>query len=291
MSSRPRRIAVATAATIVFRAMLANAADPVAAEALFDQGRTLMAERRYPEACAKFEASQRLDPGVGTLLNLADCLERVGRTAGSWARFREAASAALSAGQLDREKIARERAAALEPRHARVIVRPSSAGSVLSGLSIVRDGAPIERDAWGIAVPVDPGRHTFEATAPGYRAWASELVVTEADSGRTLALDVPRLEPTGESSRGDAGSARRAIPLVVAGAGLVAIGAGTWLALDAKQAFDDASRTCTADGCPDAAVERGQSAGTRADVATGLLIGGAVAFGVGIVMYLLAPSR
>src|ERR1051326_9215354 len=80
-----------------------TASDKAAAEGLFGDARKLMEAGNYREACPKLEASQRLDPGVGTLLNLADCYEHSGRTASAWMEFLEAASAARESGSADRE--------------------------------------------------------------------------------------------------------------------------------------------------------------------------------------------
>ena len=87
-------------------------ADKAAAQSLFDEGRKLMTEGKFAQACPKLAESQKLDPGVGTQFNLADCYERLGQTASAWAGFLEAASTAKSMGQGEREKVARERAAA-----------------------------------------------------------------------------------------------------------------------------------------------------------------------------------
>src|SRR4051812_25793931 len=61
------------------------------AQVLFTEGRRLVTEGRYAEACAKLAESQRLDPSAGAQLNLADCYERSGQTASAWTVFREAA--------------------------------------------------------------------------------------------------------------------------------------------------------------------------------------------------------
>src|SRR4029078_12457123 len=83
--------------------------DAAAAQALFDQARQLVSEVKCSEACPKFEESQRLDPGSGTLLNLADCYERQGKLATAWTKFLEAASAGETAGKTDREQDGGER--------------------------------------------------------------------------------------------------------------------------------------------------------------------------------------
>src|SRR4051812_46885407 len=94
-----------------------SSADVATAEALFQEGRKLMAEGRFGEACDRFAASRRLDPGVGTSLNLADCLEKQGRTATAYGMFNETAREAQKVGDTrGREAEALARARALEPR-------------------------------------------------------------------------------------------------------------------------------------------------------------------------------
>jgi tetratricopeptide (TPR) repeat protein len=51
------------------------------AEQLFNQARELAKDNRWAEACPKFEASLRIDPVLGTRLNLATCYERIGKLA------------------------------------------------------------------------------------------------------------------------------------------------------------------------------------------------------------------
>ena len=69
--------------------------DPVAtAQALFEQGRALVERGDIAAACPLFEESQRLDPGVGTMLWLADCYASSGKTTTALVWFKEAAIAA-----------------------------------------------------------------------------------------------------------------------------------------------------------------------------------------------------
>ena len=67
------------------RAQAPTSTDKVAAEALFEEGRRLVAAGSFVDACPKFADSQRLDPSPGTLLNLASCYEKLGRSATAWA--------------------------------------------------------------------------------------------------------------------------------------------------------------------------------------------------------------
>src|SRR5690606_28967134 len=157
-------------------ARAADPADVAAAEALFLEGRDLMAEGRYDEACAKFAESQRLDPGTGTAINLAECYEKQGRRATAWGTWLEAANLARQAGQADREEYARSRAKSAEAQlHRLVIVVPEA--SRVEGLRVTRSGVEIRPGAWGAALPVDPGDYEIEVTAPGKVAYRTVVSI------------------------------------------------------------------------------------------------------------------
>src|SRR5271166_3476943 len=85
------------------------------AEALFRSARELMAAGKYAEACPKLAESNRIDPKLGTLMNLALCHEKAGKTASAWAEYVQAGEIAQRTGQKERAQVARDKAQALEP--------------------------------------------------------------------------------------------------------------------------------------------------------------------------------
>ena len=137
---------------------------------LFDEGKKLMDAEEYAAACPKLAESQRLDPGNGTLARLATCHEKQGRTATAWSEFTELVTSAQRAGQADRERFARQRIAALEPHLSRLTIIVPADVATTPGLVVQRDAIAVGAAAWGIGIPVDPGDHLIEASAPGKQA-------------------------------------------------------------------------------------------------------------------------
>jgi tetratricopeptide (TPR) repeat protein len=262
------------------------------AEALFEDGRRLMAEGKFPDACVKLEESQRLDPGGGTLLNVALCHESLGKTATAWAEFREALALARKDGREDRQRFAEEHLALLEPRLARIVVSVAQ-GAEIVGLEVKRDGAPVARAAWGTPIPADPGVHVITATAPG-RAPFQATVTLDAAGGRTEAIEVPLLAPatTSDAPAAPEGtSTQRLAGYVVGGVGLVAVGVGSYFGLRAISREQDANDRCSESTCPDrdalSASEDANDFATLANVGVG---GGLALLGVGALLVWTAPS-
>ena len=164
-------------------------ADPVAAEVLFRAALRLTEAGELKAACPKFEQSYRLSGGIGALYHFADCLERTGRTASAWAGFLEVVKLAQRLAQPEREHIAQARANALEPTLSRLTI---GVAHTVPELRILRDGAELSTSLWGLAVPVDPGKHDVVAVAPGYVAW--HLAAEVLGQGHSVVVDVPELE-------------------------------------------------------------------------------------------------
>jgi hypothetical protein len=275
-----------------------------AAEALFVEGRNLMAQERFAEACPKFEASQELDPGLGTMLNLAECYEKTGKTASAWAQYREAIPVARSAGSKEREDLATERAKALQDRLSTLTIRAKSSDG--AALDVRRDGVPVHGAQLGTPIPVDPGEHTIEASSEGKQPWSTKVEVG-ADAAK-VEVEIPPLQAAADgagpaTTGGDvtldsgtapssSGSGQRTLGLILGGVGVVGLGVGTYLGLAAGGDWDDAKAGCNdfPYECDQPALDARESASSKATLSTiGFIAGGAL-LATGAILYFTASS-
>lgn len=278
------------------------------AQSLFEEGRALMSAGNYAEACPKLEESQRLDPGGGTLLNLASCHEKQGRTATAWAEYNEAASIARRDGRTDREKEATARVQALEPllRRANISVDAKNPAE----LELTLDGRKLPRAAWGSAIPLDPGSHEIVASAPGRDAWKQTFEL--AKDGHTEAFDVPelalapeeapvvapppepeppRMEHPGEADRKPVSAGPPLSAWIAGGVAVVGFGVGTWFglrALDEKSMSDD---ECDGDACSPTGLEHNEDAQRDAWISNAGIGVGVIATGLAAYFWLSAEPH
>lgn len=182
--------ALAAMAQVLLLTGVASAQDPAAAEVLFQEGRRLMAEGRVAAGCEKLKESFALDAMSGTLLNLADCYEKAGKTATAWARFRNAASLAQSQNKVEQAAEANRRVKALESQLSYITIVVSDP---VPGLEVRRNDLEVTPGMFGIAVPVDPGEVEVVAAAPGYK---SVRMTVELGSRRDKKIfTIPKLVP------------------------------------------------------------------------------------------------
>jgi len=267
---------------------------------------------KFVEACPKFEASQQLDPGLGTMLNLAECYEKTGRTASAWAEYREAIPLARAAGSKARQDLATERAKALEERLSTLTIRAMSGEDDSAHLEIRRDGVPVQQAELGSPIPVDPGEHVIEAAAPGKQPWSSKVQVG-ADAAR-VSVDIPKLETHGDGQPppvaapatttttvteppadkpASSWSGQRTAAVITAGAGVVGIGIGAFFGLQASSKWSDAKDACTnyPKGCDTHATDLGKSAKESATISNVGFIAGGALLATGAVLFFTAPSK
>ena len=287
-----------------------SATERALARSLFEQGRALMAAGNYEQACPKLAESQRLDPAGGTLLNLALCHEKEGRTATAWSEYNDALSQARRDGREDRAKAAQERIAALAPLLSRLVLQLGP-GADVPGLVVTLDTATIGKAAMGAPMPVDPGSHRLHVSAPGKKDW--EVTFEIKPNADSKSVEIPALQdaPAGSSPPPAASSQAPAVsaPAPAAGdvprpaqaksrvpgyavgaAGLVALGVGGYFGLRAFSKWDDSKAHCPAGACDAQAVSLRNEANTAAwvsNVAVGL---GVVGLGMGTYL-VLSPGE
>ncbi|MEP7126800.1 MAG: hypothetical protein ABJE95_38070 [Byssovorax sp.] len=269
-----------------------------------------MAAGQSEAACPKFAASQKLDPGMGTKFRLAECYEKVGKTASAWALFLEIGDEARSTKRPEREEIARTRAAALAPKLARMNILVAPASASLPGLVVLRDGTTLDSAISGVALPVDPGEHVLRATAPGKIAWESKPVV--AQPSKTVEVTVPALEDqprvavaTITPPDSPAIERRSLVPLVLLGGVAVVTAAfgGIMLGLSGGKANDANAQAASLKGARCVAppgtntnaacttlVNTAKSADSLHNAGVGMFVGAGV-LGAAAITYLLLPPR
>ncbi|HEY2510515.1 MAG TPA: hypothetical protein VGI39_06655 [Polyangiaceae bacterium] len=275
------------------------------ADKLFLEGQKLMAEGN-PAACEKFADSERLDPALGTLINLALCHEKRGKNATAWGEFTDAAAQARKLSQRDREEFARAHAEALEKKLQKIIVEIPS---MPAGTEVRLDGTVLPLTVMGTEIPLDPGDHELVVAAPGKKPWrqsklnlgpsavVTRVAVTLEDAGPAsappveagapLALHPPGVEPSDEG--GGSGSGRRTAGFVVGGVGIAGVAVGAVMLGLASSMSHQADREVLA-----GQVTAGQSDHDTAlgDQTVGLVVGGVgiAALVVGTVLVLTGAT-
>lgn len=270
------------------RARAQGGENQAASQALYDEARKLVAAKDFAAACPKFKASYDMDPGGGTLLNLADCYENEGKTALAWTTFKDALVAAQQDGNQARIEFAKTHIASLEQSLAYVTLDvPNDAR--IDGLVVSIDGTPLATAAWGLALPVDPGKHVVRAEAAGHAPFERSFEVSKA--GQREAVSVPVLAASGSGDVPGAakpaggGSTVRTLGWVAGGAGVVALGVGSYFGLKAFSDWGDRNDACKG-GCTPEAKAAGSRASDAATLSTVLFAVGAGAVGVGAILIL-----
>jgi hypothetical protein len=286
----------------VARPARADVPAPLDAAQLFDQARELMAQGRYAEACGKLESSEALDPGIGTEFNLARCYELAGRLASARAMYRRVMEETHAAGQTDRETVARDLSAQLQPRVAHLVLRVASPPA--AALEIRVDGALLPASEWAAAREIDAGAHEVEASAPGSMAW--KTVVRAVREGEAVSVDVPPLVPRAAvepvvvpvavspaptiTEGAPRSSSQRIIALALGGAGLAAVVPGAYFGLRAGSLESQAAPLCPGGPCDSTGYADRTSSRWNGDASTvTFFISAALLAAAGIVWF-TAPS-
>jgi hypothetical protein len=280
------------ASIVITTAVLATQAaadDKQTGAALFQEGRELSQQGKYAEACDRFARSYELEQATGTQVNFADCQEHLGHIARAWQLFDAAAAASDREGNAVRAEYARQRANVLVARLAPIVIHVVSPDARMTVSAAGRAFVP-GKEIHGY---VDPGDVEVVAQRGGKRF----ATTVTARAGATVEVEVPALGSDGGEAPPSGGRSHRWLVASAAlGAGGVAgISISALLTLSASRQYADAfaegdcSHTVRGSECTAAGLSRVDDARSRANLATGVFIGGAALLGGAIATYLLAP--
>lgn len=255
-----------------------GAQSKAAAEALYQEGLRLMSQNKFDEACPKFVDARHLDESNGTILALATCFDKGGKTASAWALYKELAFTFKKNNDIERSSACEGKAAALEGRLSRLKI---SVAVDTPGLVVRRDNEDVGKGMMGTPIPVDPGKHVLEATAPGYRVW--QTIINIGGERDMQTVTIPGLDASGT------GSPLRLVSYGAAGLGVAGIVVGSIFGGMAVGAKSTLQAECPLKVCTTAKGKADlSSANTNAAVSTvGFAVGGA-ALATGVVLYLLS---
>lgn len=278
------------------------------AEVLFRQARELMAAGKVAEACSSFEESEKLEPALSTLLNLANCREQLGQFATAWGLFLDAGRQTRSASDAPTQRlhdVAQDRARKLEPRVSRLTINVPQR-SQFEGLEITRGADRVDPGLWNRALPIDGGTYTITAHAPGANQWSTQVTIAAESDTKTVEIpdlrNLPHdLEPSAAtgSRRPAAAEAQtedaepdqvpasphrsRAVPLIAGAGALVLLGGGLGFELWAESKYDAAKTERVSQSRRDSLYD---SANSRRYLGEALAVTGLAAGGVAVWLYL-----
>jgi hypothetical protein len=174
-----------------------------------------------------------------------------------------------------------------------IVVRAAEpTGDDLTDVSVSLGSEQLVGSLDGIAIPVDPGEHTFTFTRAGHPAVVQTLTISQGEKFRPIDVvigEAPSLEHSETEpvvSPASSGASERAVATgTLIGIGLVGLGSFAWLGLRARSGEKDLESCDPA--CSDGAVDSVQARYVLANVSLGV---GVVALGTATWLLLTAPS-
>ncbi|HWO26523.1 MAG TPA: hypothetical protein VNO30_47670 [Kofleriaceae bacterium] len=302
------RISTRASRWLAIAAVLAFAPAPAAADkadALFAKGKAQLAKKQYAEACVTFEQVDALDPAVGAKVNVARCYQEWGKLVRASKWYSDAEKMASSTGDKRASKI-RALIQEIEPDIPRLTLRvPEGADAVAAAIRL--DDEPVSASDLGREMRVEPGPHVLTYRLNGEPK--TRTLAIERGGSRDVTLDLPRSSATakvkkkGKGKKGKAGAedggppppgrTRRIAGFAMMGAGAVSIGVASYLAFDARSAYQSALGMYCMDAanmCNDEGLRLTRDARSQANLGTVFAIAGVALAAGGVALYLTAPS-
>lgn len=286
--------------TILLLATTATADNKEKADQLFKQGKKLMEQKRFADACASFEKSYKLDPGIGAQLNIAKCYQEWGKIGQAYIAYVAAEKAAKAAND-DRAPKIHEYVAALEPDIPHLTINlPKDIKP--EQIKVTLDGQPLT--TFGEPIVVDPGPHMIEYYVSGSGRKQNQVVPLERGGKQDVTLEIQKPKPTRDPNAGDpkpdepiekpvtTGRNQRIAGIALGGGGLAAILVSTIMTVAAKSKYNDAlAMYCggMTNNCDPMGLTLTHEARSTANQATIVFLLGTAMVGGGVALYLLAP--
>lgn len=182
-----------------------RADDGTRAEELLDQGKKRMLEPGgLAEACQILEESFKLAERGDTLLNLAECHRRQGKTASAWNEFDRAIPEGEKFKFVKAIAVAKQMRDELAVRLSMLTVTVPETTAALDQLTIQVNGKVLPRDRWNSPHALDPGPFEITATAAGHRPFSSRIELGPDRDRKnvlvTLEAEPPPAPPPASSS-------------------------------------------------------------------------------------------
>jgi hypothetical protein len=174
---------VALVSTLTIAAHSARAQetlDAAAAREHLTQGYKLKQQGALREALPHLVESLRLDPKLKTIINLADCEEKLAMLVEAQQHWLMARDHAGHEGEPRVKQEAEQHLAALGPRLPRLNIQLSP--SVPPDAQVYRDDVLLGRVSLGTPLPTNPGEHKITVRAPGHDDWKYTLKLAERDN-------------------------------------------------------------------------------------------------------------
>jgi hypothetical protein len=266
------------------------------ADRLFEEGVARLDAGDFARACPLLEQSQALDPSSGTLLNLGECYERLGRTASAWRAFGEAGRVAAATGRADRVEVAELRRQRLVAELRKLVVVPPAAA--VAGLSLHLDELELPPSDFRTPIPVDPGVHVIRASAPAHSDVVLRVEAPEPGASKVVLVPALVFAPaaSAQAAPPSAGPAvaewQRPAAIACAAFGGVGLIAGTVFGLRSMSKHEASDEYCDGDVCHDkAGVDLMESARTAGNISTAAFIAGGVGLGAAGVLWFVPLGR
>ncbi|MEP7048917.1 MAG: hypothetical protein ABJB12_01130 [Pseudomonadota bacterium] len=293
-----------------------------AAREAADAGRTQFEAGRYAEAIDSFTRAQQLVAAPPHLLFLARAQAKLGKLVEAHENYikitRETLPPKSPKPFVDAQNAAEQELEALEARipSVTIAVQGPTAGTV----NVLMDGETLSAAMIGMPLPVDPGRHVFEAR--GASAQSAPITVTLAEGGKeTIMLTLRRIgnlpAPTAHTNAGPSstltsdplsgadgahsdGAGLRVASYVAFGVSALALGTGAYFLVKSNSTRNSATDlfnacnptlSCAMNDQIDEINSKDHDADTQRNVGIGALVVGGVAAATGVTLLILGSQH